>query len=114
MGTYRSVPRWAADGPLGRPGGATQPDPASVRCEASARLAHRMAGPLAAIERFFERFLERPAARLFQARLEPVQIQRQLERAMESERRLGSHRTYVPSSYQVLLSPADLLAFESY
>jgi hypothetical protein len=81
---------------------------------ASARLADRMAGPLAAIERFFERFLERPAARLFQARLEPVQIQRQLERAMESERRLGSRRTYVPSNYLVLLSPTDSLAFESY
>ncbi|HUG47751.1 MAG TPA: FhaA domain-containing protein [Candidatus Limnocylindria bacterium] len=73
-----------------------------------------MAGPLAAIERFFERLLERPAARLFQARLEPVQIQRQLERAMEAERRLGSRRTYVPSSYRVILHPADLQAFESY
>lgn len=73
-----------------------------------------MAGPLAAIERFFERLLERPAARLFQVRLEPVQIQRQLERAMESERRLGSRRSYVPSSYRVMLHPDDLLAFDSY
>lgn len=73
-----------------------------------------MAGPLAAIERFFERLLERPAARLFQVRLEPVQIQRQLERAMESERRLGSRRTYVPNSYRVMLHPDDLLAFDSY
>ena len=73
-----------------------------------------MAGPFAAIERFFERILERPAARLFQARLEPVHLQRQLERAMESERRLGSSRTYVPSSYRLMLHPADMRAFESY
>jgi hypothetical protein len=71
-----------------------------------------MAGPLAAIERFFERFLERPAARLFQARLEPIHLQRELERAMESGRRFEDRRTHVPSTYRVLLHPADLLSFE--
>jgi hypothetical protein len=73
-----------------------------------------MAGPLAAIERLFERLLERPAARLFQARLEPIHLQRQLERTMEAERRLGSRRTYVPSSYSVLLHPRDMSTFDSY
>jgi hypothetical protein len=73
-----------------------------------------MAGPLAAIERLFERLLERPAARLFQARLEPIHLQRQLERKMEAERRLGSRRTYVPSSYSVLLHPRDMSTFASY
>lgn len=33
---------------------------------------------------------------------------------MESERRLGSGRTYVPSNYLVLLNPNDLLGFENY
>jgi len=33
---------------------------------------------------------------------------------MESERRLSSRRTYVPSTYLVLLNPADLTAFDSY
>ena len=47
-----------------------------------------MAGPLAAVERFFERLFERPAARIFQAHVEPVHIQRGLERAMKSERRM--------------------------
>jgi pSer/pThr/pTyr-binding forkhead associated (FHA) protein len=73
-----------------------------------------MAGPLAAIERLFERLLERPAARLFQARLEPIHLQRQLERTMEAERRLGSRRTYVPSSYSVLLHPRDMSTFDNY
>ena len=40
--------------------------------------------PLAAIERFFERLFERPSARLFRTRVQPVQIQRRIERAMES------------------------------
>ncbi len=73
-----------------------------------------MAGPLAAIERFFERLLERPAARLFQARLEPIHLQRQLERTMEAERRLGARRTYVPSNYRVMLNPTDMTVFEGF
>jgi hypothetical protein len=81
---------------------------------ASARLADRMASPLAAVERFFERLFERPAARLFQARLEPVHLQRHLERTMEEKRRVEGQRTYVPSRYQINLNPADLAALEGY
>src|SRR5215212_1927193 len=71
-----------------------------------------MAGPLAAVERFFERLFERPAARLFQPRVEAVQIQRALERVMESERRIQARRSYVPTVFRVLLNEADLLAME--
>ena len=71
-----------------------------------------MAGPLTAVERFFERLFERPAARLFQSRLEPVQIQRGLERAIESERRIHARRAYVPSHFRVLLSQADMAALD--
>ena len=42
--------------------------------------------PLAAIERFFERLFERPSARLFRTHVQPVQIQRRIERAMETGR----------------------------
>jgi hypothetical protein len=73
-----------------------------------------MPGPLAAVERFFERLFERPAARLFRTRLQPVQLQRRLERTMEGERRLGADRTYVPNRYRVRLHPQDLEAFASY
>jgi len=38
--------------------------------------------PLTAIERFFERLFERPSARLFRTRMQPVQLQRRIERAM--------------------------------
>lgn len=71
-----------------------------------------MAGPLAAVERFFERLFERPAARLFQARLEPVQIQRALERGMEAERTVHARRAYAPSSYRVLINAADHAALD--
>jgi hypothetical protein len=73
-----------------------------------------MARPFAALEHFFERLFERPAARLFQTRLQPVQLQGRLERAMESERRLSGDRTYVPSRYRILIHPADLVAFDGF
>ena len=67
--------------------------------------------PLAAIERFFERHFERPTARLFHARLQPVQLQRRIERAMESERLASADRTLVPNRFVVHLNPGDLAAF---
>ena len=66
---------------------------------------------LAAVERFFERLLERPSARLFRTRLQPVQLQRRIERAMESERLAATDRTLVPNRFVVRLNPDDLAAF---
>jgi FHA domain-containing protein len=71
-----------------------------------------MAGPLTAVERFFERLFERPAARLFQEPVERTQIQRAIERAMESERVVREHRAYVPAHYRVLLNTADAAALD--
>jgi hypothetical protein len=67
--------------------------------------------PLTAIERFFERLFERPSARLFRARLQPVQLQRRIERAMETDRLSGADRTLVPNRFRVHLNPADLAGF---
>ena len=64
--------------------------------------------PLSAVERFFERLFERPSARLFRARLHPVQVLRAVERAMERERRVEAGRTIVPDRFTVRLHPADL------
>jgi hypothetical protein len=66
-----------------------------------------MAG-LSTIERFLERLFERPAARLFHARIQPVQVQRRIERAMETERLSGADRTLVPNVFTVRLHPDDL------
>ena len=67
--------------------------------------------PLNAVERFFERLFERPSARLFKARLQPVQLQRRIERAMETDRMSGADRTLVPNRFRVSLNPADLEGF---
>jgi len=67
--------------------------------------------PLAAIERFFERLFERPSARLFRTRLQPLQLQHRIERAMEADRRVTLERTVVPNRFVVHLHPADLAGF---
>jgi hypothetical protein len=68
---------------------------------------------LTAVERFFERLFERPAARLFQDHVERVHVQRAIERVMESERMVRDRRAYVPAHYRVLLNTADAAAFEA-
>lgn len=67
--------------------------------------------PFAAIERFFERIFERPSARLFRVRLQPVQLQRRIERAMEADRLATADRTLVPNRFVVHLNPVDLEGF---
>jgi hypothetical protein len=68
--------------------------------------------PLAAIERFFERLFERPSARLFRTRVQPVQIQRRIERAMETGRRPTADRTLVPNRFVVHIHPDELAGFD--
>ena len=65
-----------------------------------------MSGPLAALERFFERLFERPAARLFGTGIEPVQVRHRLERAMDAADR--GHGGVVPDLYLVRVHPDDL------
>src|SRR3990172_4955759 len=79
---------------------------ATGRDRCSGRL--RRMRPLSAVERFFERLFERPSARLFRARLHPVQVLRAVERAMERERRGEGGRTVVPDRFTVRLHPTDL------
>lgn len=67
---------------------------------------------MAAIERALERLFERPTARLLRVHLQPVQILRRVERAMEAERRPVGGRAGVPDQLSVRLNPADLEAFD--
>jgi len=69
--------------------------------------------PISAVERFLERLLERPTARLFRSQLQPIQIQRRIERAMENERHPVDGRTRVPDRYAVHLAPADIAVLGS-
>jgi hypothetical protein len=70
-------------------------------------------GALAALERFFERLFEGQSARLFRTRLQPIQLQRRVERAMESQRTRDGERTIVPDTYAVHLAEADLQALRA-
>ena len=70
-------------------------------------------GPLAAVERFLERLFEGQSARLFHTGLRPIQVQRRLERAMESQRIREANRTIVPHRLVVRLSPPDLTSLRA-
>ena len=70
-----------------------------------------MAPALTALERFLERLVERPIGRLFRAPIEPEQLRRRVERAMEEGRRGDGGRTLVPDRYRILLQPDDLATF---
>jgi FhaA, N-terminal domain/FHA domain len=63
---------------------------------------------LADLERLLERIFERSTARLFRAHLQPVQLDRRVERAMERARVASGGRTDVPARYRVRLHPDDL------
>ncbi len=68
--------------------------------------------PMSAVERFFERLFERPSARLFGTRVQPVQLQRRIERAMEHGRVVDGGRTRVPDRFTVRLRRADLASLD--
>ena len=67
-------------------------------------------GPLAAVERFLERLFERQTARIFKTAIRPIQVQRRVERAMESGRLRDGARTHVPHRFTVRLAQADMTA----
>ncbi len=69
--------------------------------------------PFAALERFLERLFERPGARLFASRLEPVTILRRLERTIDQERRPGPDGPVAPTRFRVVLNAADLATLQS-
>jgi pSer/pThr/pTyr-binding forkhead associated (FHA) protein len=67
---------------------------------------------LSRVERFFERLVERPSARLFHPRLQPVQILRRIERAMEAGQQSVAGRTVAPNQFSVAIHPDDLESLE--
>ena len=64
--------------------------------------------PLTKFESFMQRIVEGPFAWLFPTRLEPVEIARKLERALEDNTRLqGEGRRLSPNVYDIYLSIKD-------
>jgi hypothetical protein len=66
------------------------------------------------LEAAASRVIEGWSARLFRARLQPVQIAKRVIRAMESHQTISLAKTFVPNSYVVSLAPSDYGQFEQY
>jgi hypothetical protein len=65
-------------------------------------------------EDFVERALEGSITRLFRSSVQPAEVARRIERAMESNLTVGMGRHYAPNQYHVRLHPDDYKAFEPY
>src|SRR5438477_8915410 len=65
-------------------------------------------------ERTLGQVFEGWTARVFRARLQPVQIAKRVIRAMESHQTISLAKTFVPNSYVVSLAPADFTQFEPF
>jgi len=66
------------------------------------------------LEAIASRFIEGWSARIFGAKLQPVQIGKRVIRAMESHQTVSLAKTFVPNSYVVSLAPSDFAQFEQY
>lgn len=68
--------------------------------------------PLSGVERFFERLVERPAARIFGTQLRPVHVLRRIEREMEGGTVTSGGKHVAPDRFTVRINPDDLPALE--
>ncbi|NJN16761.1 MAG: DUF3662 domain-containing protein [Oscillochloris sp.] len=68
---------------------------------------------LSRFENFMEQLVEGSVARLFRSPVQPVEIARRLERAMEGNQSISVRRVIVPSFYRAYLNPQDFAAFQS-
>ncbi len=66
------------------------------------------------VEAFVSRMIEGWSARLFGAKLQPVQIAKRVIRAMEAHQTISLSKTFVPNSYVVSLSATDYGQVEQY
>ena len=66
---------------------------------------------LARFESFMENMVEGSVARLFRSPVQPAEIAKRLERAMESQQTISVRRVIVPNLYRAFLNPQDLAAF---
>jgi hypothetical protein len=67
---------------------------------------------LSRFERFMENVVEGSVQRLFRSPVQPAEIARRLERAMESQQQISVDRVLVPAFYRAFLNPEDFRVFE--
>jgi FHA domain-containing protein len=65
-------------------------------------------------EQFFERIVEGTIMRFFRSPIQPAEIGRKLERAMEDGRVVSVGGPLVPNDYQVEMHPQDMVAFADF
>ena len=70
-------------------------------------------GILQRVEGFLERLFEAPAGRLG-AKVQPVQLAKRIERAMDTTKSFGDGGVIVPNRYDLHLHPADYSGFATY
>jgi hypothetical protein len=63
-------------------------------------------------EQFMENMVEGSVARLFRSPVQPAEIAKRLERAMESQQTISVKRIIVPNVYKAYLHPQDFSAFQ--
>src|SRR5215211_7300592 len=64
------------------------------------------------VERFFERLVERPSARIFRTRLQPVVVLRRIERSMEAGGEVREGRELAPDRFTVRVHPHDIASLQ--
>lgn len=67
---------------------------------------------LSRFETFMEHMVEGSVARLFRSPVQPAEIAKRLERAMEGQQQISVRRIIVPNHYRAFLHPQDMAAFE--
>lgn len=67
---------------------------------------------LGRFESFMENLVEGSVARLFRSPVQPSEIAKRLERAMESQQMVSVRRVIVPNHYRCFLNPQDFAAFQ--
>lgn len=66
------------------------------------------------VENFFEQMLEGSIGRLFRSPIQPAEIAKKLERAMEENYVVAVDGVIVPNTYEVLLHAQDLAGFAAF
>jgi Protein of unknown function (DUF3662)/FHA domain len=67
---------------------------------------------LGRFETFMENIVEGSVARLFRSPVQPAEIAKRLERAMEGQQQVSVRRIIVPNIYRAFLHPLDMSAFD--
>lgn len=67
---------------------------------------------LSRFESFMENMVEGSVARLFRSPVQPAEIAKRLERAMESNQTISVRRVIVPNLYRAFLNPQDFTTFQ--